>query len=425
MGLFVLEIKPSGSAKPSAGTQPAPIRRPERAKAAEPVRTPVPKTPKQKAEPTRVLTTVVSHADDPAKLSKHNEKKKKKLPFRRARWSPLQRALYLRQLCTMFYAGIPLHKATEILAEGDDYRPELQEALLGIPTDLQRGRQLSKSLKRSHLFSRLVVSSVQVGEQSGRLDSILKNLADGEEASVKLKRTLVSKLTYPVVVMLIMSLGLLVLGHVMSRVMASMPGFKPSDIPFFGIVTSTFQHPAFLPVCFLLIAVFAFLCWKAYMTPSWRLVVEGHLLQVPVLGKLLSRVESNTVTGQLSLLIGAGIPIDRSLELCSDLVSTERFRRALIQCKAEIRSGGAVGESFEMCGLFPGDVLALISAGETSGALEQSLKKAAEYCSDQVERSLETALSLLEPLLIGALGIAIGAVILCTFVPVFNQIQTI
>jgi type IV pilus assembly protein PilC len=432
MGLFVLEIKPaSGGPKSSSG--PARSATPKadksaqtvRSKASKPVRSKKPAAPPPpKAEPTRVLTTVVSHASDTPKPSKKAEKKKAKLPFQRVSLTPLQRALYLRQLYTMFAAGIPLHQATEILTENDDYRPELRAALLGVPSDLERGRLLSKALKRSGLFNRLIVSSIHVGETSGRLDSILQKLADGEEQSVKLKRTLISKLTYPAVVMVIMSLGLLVLGHVMSRVMSSMPGFDPGDIPLFGIATSVFQHPTFLPICAILMAGLAFLCWKTYMTPAWRLRVEAYLLHLPMLGQLIRRVESNTVTGQLSLLISAGIPLDRALELCSDLVWTEQFRRAMVHSKTEIRNGVAIVESFEMCGLFPQDVLALIAAGELSGALEGSLEKAATYCADQVERNLETALSLLEPLLIGSLGIAIGTVILCTFVPVFNQIQT-
>ncbi len=419
MGLFVLEIKPAANAvkRPvPADRSPPKLDPPARATRTQPDNAPRKQTP-------RVLPTVVSHASDKTPPSPR-EKSKPGFNFRRVTWTPLQRALYLRQLCAMFDAGIPLHKATELLSENPDYAPNLQELLDGIPRDLERGRMLSKSLEKSKLFSRLIVSSVSIGEQSGRLDQILAGLADGEEQSVKLKRTLISKLTYPFVVMIVMTIGLIVLGHVMSRVMASMPGFDPGSIPLFGIVTSFFQHPAFLPACFLLLAVIGMLSWKTYVTPSWRVVFEASVLNTPVLGKLLARVESNTITCQLSLLISAGIPIDRALELCSDLVWTELFRRALVTCKAEIRNGASISESFELSGLFPDDVLALLAAGEMSGALEKSLKKAADYCADQVERTLETALSLLEPLLIGTLGIAIGTVILCTFVPVFNQIQT-
>ncbi|MFA7482382.1 MAG: type II secretion system F family protein [Vulcanimicrobiota bacterium] len=403
MGLFVLEVKPSAN----GNNRPSPIE--NRAKP---------------CKPAAVLPTVVTHPTKPPPRPLEAEKVEGRSGFWGVSLPPLQRALYLRQLYAMFEAGIPLHKATELLAENPEHSTELQARLREIPRDLEKGRLLSKSLERSRLFSRLIVSSVKVGEHSGGLARVLSSLSDAEEKSVRLKKVLISKLTYPAIVMLVMCLGLLILGHVMSRVMASVPGFDPEAIPLFGFLTTTFRHPAFLPACLLLVVAFGGLCWKTYRTPSWRLMLESYLLHVPVLGKLLARLESNTVTTQLSLLLKAGLTLDRALELCSDLVSTEVFREALKQSKKEIRNGITITESFEMSALFPADVVAMIAAGETAGALEKSMAKAADYCTDQVERTLETALSLLEPLLIGVLGIAIGGVILCTFVPVFNQIQT-
>lgn len=403
MGLFVLEVKPS----PNGNLRPSPVEcRPKPDK------------------PAAVLPTVVTHPTKSPPRPVETEKVEGRSGFWGVSWPPMQRALYLRQLYAMFESGIPLHKATELLAENPEHSSELQARLREIPRDLEKGRLLSKSLERSRLFSRLIVSSVKVGEHSGGLARVLSSLSDAEEKSVRLKKVLISKLTYPAIVMLVMCLGLLILGHVMSRVMASVPGFDPEAIPLFGFLTTTFRHPAFLPACLLLVVAFGGLCWKTYRTPSWRLMLESYLLHVPVLGKLLARLESNTVTTQLSLLLKAGLTLDRALELCSDLVSTEVFREALKQSKKEIRNGVTITESFEMSALFPADVVAMIAAGETAGALEKSMAKAADYCTDQVERTLETALSLLEPLLIGVLGIAIGGVILCTFVPVFNQIQT-
>ncbi|MFA5508816.1 MAG: type II secretion system F family protein, partial [Vulcanimicrobiota bacterium] len=403
MGLFVLEVKPSAN----GNKRPSPIENRARP-----------------SKPAAVLPTVVTHPTKPPPRPVETEKVESRSGFWGVSLPPLQRALYLRQLYAMFEAGIPLHKATELLAENPEHSTELQARLREIPRDLEKGRPLSKSLERSRLFSRLIVSSVKVGEHSGGLARVLSSLSDAEEKSVRLKKVLISKLTYPAIVMLVMCLGLLILGHVMSRVMASVPGFDPEAIPLFGFLTTTFRHPAFLPACLLLVVAFGGLCWKTYRTPSWRLMLESYLLHVPVLGKLLARLESNTVTTQLSLLLKAGLTLDRALELCSDLVSTEVFREALKQSKKEIRNGITITESFEMSALFPADVVAMIAAGETAGALEKSMAKAADYCTDQVERTLETALSLLEPLLIGVLGIAIGGVILCTFVPVFNQIQT-
>lgn len=420
-GMFVLEIKKqagSVSTKPAAKATTAPAVSPSTTTSSrKPPRRSSPPPPKS-VKPTKNLTSAVAPtktgAPSPGSILKR----------RRVRWPALQQALYLRQLNVLFDAGVPIHQAASVLANSEEHPPKVKEILLEIPRDLERGRLLSKSLQRSGLFGKLVVSSVRLGEESGRLDNILESLAETKEASVKLRRTLVSRLTYPVIVLIIMSLGLVVMGHVMSRVMSSLPNFKPEDLPLFGVVSRIFQHGAFLPGCLLLFAAFAALCYKVYQTPSWRMVAEKQFMSVPAAGMLLRRYEANTITSQLSLLISAGLPIDRGMELCSELVATEVFRQALLQSKDDLRNGAELGDCFKISGLFPDDVLALVTAGEISGQLEESLARASEYCSDQVERTLETLLALLEPLLIGFLGIAIGTVLLCTFVPIFNSIQT-
>lgn len=400
-GFFVLEVKPATNhspAEPILENNSPPT--PERASAMRPE----------------------------APLAKNAQAKGKKPPRSRnwwpqQTWSVLQSALYLRQLSVMFDAGIPIHHAANLLSEGEEYRGAVRARLQEIPRDLERGRLLSKSLQRSKLFSKLIVASVRLGEESGRLDTVLQDVADSQEQSVKLKRNLISRITYPVVVLVIMSVGLVVLGHVMSRVMLSLPGFEPQDIPLLGIVSSLFQSSAFLPLCFALLAGLGFLLHKIWHTPSWRLMVEQFVMAVPVVGNLVKRWEANTVTSHLSLLLKAGLPLDRGLQLCADLVSTLSYRRALLISEQQLRAGAELGECFYMSGLFPDDVLALLTAGEMSGKLEDSLARGARYCSEQVERTLETALALLEPLLIAILGLAIGSVLLCTFIPVFNSLQ--
>lgn len=411
-GLFVLEIQPAKAAKTTA-TSAKPEARPQATKSPtndgpdpevdKPLKRPQPRKPAPRPQ---------------------QEEKPAGRRFFRPTWSALQRALYLRQLHVMFDAGIPIYKAASILTENSEYHPQVVALLEEVPKDLERGRMLSKSMARTRLFGKLVVSSVRLGEESGRLDDILAALADSEEKSVKLKRTLVSRLTYPVIVLVIMSIGLVVLGHVMSRVMSSLPNFKPEDVPLFGFVTRTFQHAGFIPLCLAVASLVGVMLWKTWNTPRWRIAVEGQILNLPVVGGLLKRLEANTVTSQISLLLQAGLPIDRGLALCADLVWTESFRQALLRSREELRSGSELGESFQAAGLFPDDVLALILAGELSGRLGDSLDKAAEYCSQQVERTLETAMALIEPLLIGFLGIAIGGVLICTFVPVFNSLKT-
>lgn len=363
----------------------------------------------------------------PQGLPKRLEQPAQKAPKlkTRARFSPVQKALYLRQLHVLFGAGVPIHEAAEIVGSSREYSDRLQAKLRQVPSDLARGRLLSKSLERTGLFGKLVTASVRLGEESGRLHEILRALADSKEKSVRLRRTLISRLTYPCVVLAVMSTGLIVLGHVMSRVLASLPTRQKSNHAMFEFIQAFFAHPLFLPIVLGLLFALTALLRSGWKNPDLRLIGEQKLFRIPVLGALLKRLEANTITSQLSLLLSAGIPIIRCMELCADLVWTESFRRALLEARQALIDGYDLTQCFQQARLFPSDVLALLSAGEMSGTLEKSLSKASDYCSDQVERTLETALSLVEPLLVGLLGVIIGTILLCTFVPIFNSLQTL
>jgi type IV pilus assembly protein PilC len=338
-------------------------------------------------------------------------------------WSPMDRALYLRQLQVMFEAGIPLYRSAAVLADNNEYNVFVNAKLKEVPLDLERGRMLSKALQRSGLFTPLIVSSVRLGEESGRLDSILHALSDTEERAVQLKRALVSRLTYPAVVLVAMSLGLLILGHVMSRVLASMPALQKSASPILSALSGLFQNAAFLPMLVLVLGLAVTGARRVWRRHRFRLLVESALLRAPLCGPLLRRLEANSVTGHLALLIKAGLPLDRGLGLCADLVRTLSFRRALLLSQQDLRNGEELAPSLKQAKLFPEDVLALVQAGEIAGSLEDSLDTASRYCAEQVERTLESALAVLEPLLIGLLGIAIGAVLILTFVPIFSTLK--
>jgi type IV pilus assembly protein PilC len=338
-------------------------------------------------------------------------------------WSRMDRALYLRQLQVMFEAGIPLYRCAAVLSEGREYSERVTAKLKEVPLDLERGRMLSKALERSGLFTPLIISSVRLGEESGRLDSILDALSGQEERAVQLSRALVSRLTYPAVVLTAMSGGLLVLGHVMGRVMSSLPAFQKTASPIIGTAARIFQNAAFLPTLLLLLAALVAGARRLWSSSGPRQALEDWIFSWPVAGPLLKRLEANTVTGHLALLIKAGLPIDRGLGLCADLVRTRSFRKALLSAALELRNGEELAQCFKRAELFPEDVLALVNAGEVSGSLESSLETAAGYCAEQVERTLESALSVLEPVLIGLLGIAIGAVLIVTFVPIFSTLK--
>ena len=414
-GLFVLGVTPAARLALAPEPEPAPV---PPAKPAEPWQDLPEKHPLRakleaeeiEDEATVAVATVYPTAEPRSWLPQRS-------------WSRMDRALYLRQFQVMFSAGIPLYRSAAVLADGADFDPRTNEKLKEIPLDLERGRTLSKALLKSTLFTHLIVSSVRLGEESGQLDDILDALSTTEEQAVGLRRALVSRLTYPAVVLVAMSLGLLVLGHVMSRVMASLPAFQKSAPTIVTVITSLYRNSAFLPLLFLLMGALGYSAYRLWKNPEIRVMVEREMLRIPLLGALIRRVEATSVTSQLALLIRAGLPLDRGLGLCASSVRTLVFRLALLQTQVDIRNGEDLTSSLKGADIFPEDVLALVQVGELSGSLSDSLDIASRYCVEQVERTLEAALSIIEPLLIGLMGIAVGTVLLVTFVPIFNSLK--
>lgn len=415
-GLFVLGVTPA--ARPALTPEPEPT--PPPTPPAEPW------TDLPNSHPLRAKLEA-AEIDDEATVAVSTvyktEEPKSWLPQKT--WSRLDRALYLRQLQVMFSAGIPLYRSAAVLADSATFHPRVNALLKEIPLDLERGRTLSKALLRSNIFSHLIINSIRLGEESGQLDEVLDALSSTEERAVALSRSLISRLTYPAVVLVAMSVGLLVLGHVMSRVMSSLPSFQNSAPTFITFMTGIYRNAAFLPLLLLLIAGLVYGAYRALKIPHIRASVESSLIGMPILGQLIRRIEATNLTNYLALLIRAGLPLDRGIGLCASSMQFLLFRIALLQAQVDLRNGEELSESLKHAHLLPEDVVALIQVGEISGSMSESLDVASRYCAEQVDRTLETALSIIEPLLIGLMGIAVGAVLLCTFVPIFDSLKNL
>lgn len=370
----------------------------------------------------RQLPDIAKIPSAPVKLKKPVDRPSTPLrtgPRRRFnhRLTLLQRTLYLRQLQVMFSAGIPLHQSTSVLCAS--LEAKLQEQLQSIPKDLLKGRPLSRAFERSGLFNHLIVSAIKVGEESGSLDIILSTLADGEESRLKIGRSIASQLTYPLTVLILLVLGVVFLAHLMAGVIQTVVSQDSLALKLMTILTS----PYLIPGC----ALGLFCAWRAaklYLKePKRKTKIEKLLLSLPSVGRFITCHETHVLTGNLALLIKAGLPINRCLGLCSDLVRTEHFRDLLSHARQAITEGSTLSEALAWDNLIDRDVISLISCGEQSGKAESSLEKISEYCSETLDSELSSLVSLLEPLMIAGLGLILGTLLMITFSPVITAMS--
>ncbi|MEI8176201.1 MAG: type II secretion system F family protein [Candidatus Omnitrophota bacterium] len=340
----------------------------------------------------------------------------------RAKVKPEDVVIFSRQLATMLDAGIPILNSLEILADQADSK-KFREVLAAVKRDIEVGSSLSGAFgKHPRVFSPLYVSMVRAGETSGMLDDILDRLAMYLEKTAALQRKVKSALVYPAAVT---SMALLITVVLLVKV-----------IPVFKDVFSGFGAELPTPTLILInisdvvrkyyIFVAAALGCAAYalhryiLTDKGRFQFDRILLRLPVFGVLFTKVAVGKFSRTLSSLVKSGVPILSSLEVVAKTCGNKVFEEAVNKVRSAIREGENIAVPLEKCRIFPPMVVKMIAVGEQTGQLEKMLSKIADFYEEQVDVAVSGLTSLIEPLIIAFLGIVIGGVVICMFLPIFK-----
>ena len=330
--------------------------------------------------------------------------------------------IFSRQLATMVDAGIPLVGALDILGEQGENKT-FGNILLRIRNDVEAGSSLSEALwKHKKTFSALFVSMVKAGESSGMLDEILDRLATYLEKTSALQKKISSALIYPAVVsVMAISVTLLLLLKVIPIFKNIFSGFG-ADLPkptMILIAISDALQKYFL-VIIIVIAAVVFFVIKYVNTEKGRLKYDALLLKLPIFGILFKKVAISKFTRTLATLIKSGVPILNSLDIVGKTAGNKAIEMAVETVSTNVREGENVAEPLGKSKLFPPMVVRMVSVGEQSGELEKMLSKIADFYDEQVDASVNGLTSLIEPLIIAFLGIVIGTIVICMFLPIFK-----
>ena len=333
-------------------------------------------------------------------------------------------AVMTRQLSTMISAGIPLLESLEILQEQAD-DPGFKMVLQKISERVRGGSDFSEALsEHPKVFSRIYVNMIKAGEAGGQLDTILKRLADYMEASEALKREIKSAMTYPVI-----SLCL-----ILSITIGLMIGIVPKFKEIFLNLGSVDKLPG--PTKFLL-ATSEFMTeqWYAWVGPMLMLPVafvsyrktrtgERHtdwlFLHLPIFGPLFHKVAVSRFTRTFATLLQSGVPMLGALEIVASTAGNRIVEDAILVARDHVRKGEPLGDPLASTNVFPAMVTRMIAIGEKSGALEQLLEKISDFYDSEVKTTVESLTSLIEPLMIGVMGVLVGGIVLAIFLPIIK-----
>ncbi len=333
--------------------------------------------------------------------------------------------MFSRQLSTMIDSGIPILQAMDALQEQVTH-PGFKSILINVRDDIQMGSSLSASFaKHPKAFDNLFINMVKVGETGGVLSQILDRIASYLEKSLKLKRKVQSAMIYPAVVVsmagLITVLLLVKVVPTFAGIYASFNKELPGMTQLLINMSDGLQHNLLGVIGF--VVAFGFLVQQAYRTDKGRLYIDRFTLKMPIFGDILRKVAIARFSRTLSILLQTGVPILESFDIVGKASGNRVIEEVIETVKENVRQGESIAAPLSKSGVFPPMVTRMISIGEKSGQLEKMLTKIAEFYDDQVDTAVAGLTSIIEPLIIGVLGIVVGFIVIALFMPILSITQ--
>ncbi|OIO37948.1 MAG: hypothetical protein AUJ72_03525 [Candidatus Omnitrophica bacterium CG1_02_46_14] len=330
--------------------------------------------------------------------------------------------LFTRQLATMIDSGIPLVQGLEILSvqiEDAGFRPVIAD----IKKQISTGASFHEALARHpKAFSPLFVNMIKAGESSGALDDIMERLATYLEKTDSLVRKVKSALTYPIVVSVMAVLITLVLMikvvPVFESIFADFGGKLPLPTQILINVSHFLVNFFFLWVGVAITGIFFLI--RFLKTNVGALMFDKFKLNMPVFGVIFRKVAVSKFARTLSTLVKSGVPILSALEIVAKTAGNRVIENAVNNVRVSIREGENITNPLTESKVFPPLVTRMIAVGEQTGELEKMLSKIADFYDDQVDATVSGITSLIEPLVIAFLGIVIGTIVICMFLPIFK-----
>lgn len=331
-------------------------------------------------------------------------------------------ALFTKQLTSMLNAGLPLTRALYSLAR-DEANGTLSGILVRVATDIEGGETLSSAMaKHPGAFTRLYVSMVRSGEQSGKLVTIMRHLARYMDRTEAIKRKVRSAMTYPafVVGFAIIASTVLFLQIVpmMADIYAKLDAELP--VPTQMVITASRIIGTYIWIPFLII-IAIIVMWRVMMrNTAGRLALDNFKLKLPIFGRIIQKVVIAKFLRTLGVLVESGLPVMDSLELAGGSSGSEVVLQASNKIGNMVSHGSSLSKSFASTGVFPEIVVQMVSTGEETGTLGEMLANLSDYYDEQVGTSIEGLSSILEPLLIVLIGGIIALMLVAMFLPVFH-----
>lgn len=330
--------------------------------------------------------------------------------------------LFSRQLSTLVSAGVPIVQGLTILEEQAE-NPSFREVLHSVRTDIEGGLSIAEAMKKHpNAFPDLYVAMIKAGEVGGILDVILERLSAYLESSEALKAKVKSAMMYPAVVCSIAgSVTVFLLVFVIPTFATIFESFG-AQLPTPTAVLISISYFMKKNVLFIIASPFVggWAFKKFYKTPKGQRFVDYYVMKAPIFGIMLKKVAVAKFTRTLGTLIKSGVPIMQGLETVAQTAGNVILEDIIMSARESIREGSKISDPLKKGGIFPPMVIQMIAVGEETGSLDTMLTKIADFYDQEVDTAVKGLTSMIEPIIIVVMGIVIGAIVICMFLPMFE-----
>src|SRR5208282_4526935 len=333
-------------------------------------------------------------------------------------------AIFFRQFSVMIDAGLPLVQCLEILAANQENQA-FQKVLTGVRTTVEGGSTLANAMRLyPNVFDDLTTNMIEAGETGGILDIILQRLAIYVEKAVRMKAAVKSALIYPVAVV---SLAVLIVGALLKYVVPIFANLFVGlgvALPLPTRITIGLSEFVghFWWFFFLGIGGTIYGIKQVRKHPRGGYYFDAMLLKLPIIGILLKKIAVARFTRTLGTLITSGVPILEGLAITARTSGNKVLEEALMRVRKAIEEGRTIVDPLRECGVCPNMVTQMIGVGEATGAMDSMLQKIADFYEDEVDSATKDMLAMLEPVIIGLLGVTIGGIVISLYMPLFAMI---
>ena len=335
--------------------------------------------------------------------------------------------IFTRQLATMIDAGLAMVQSLQALAEQTTNKA-MRDVLRDICSRVEAGDSFSEALqKHPKVFSRLYFSMVSAGEKGGLLAEILARLATYLENTARLRKKVKSAMMYPTVVTFVaiaITTFLLikvipVFGDIYSGFGAKLPGPTQFLINLSDLVKKYF-------FVLLLLGGGAIYGWLRFIkTKAGRWFWDSKRIKLPVFGGMAHKICLARFTRTLASLIRSGVPILEVLQIVSQTVGNVVMEKAIRESATDIERGESISAALSKHPVFPNMIIRMITAGEQTGKIDNMLERISDFLDEEIETTLSGLTSLIEPILIVVLGVVIGGMVICMFLPIFKMSEIV